>query len=236
MNFERENSENNKKMELTRIGYHFFEFQTIEEYWEKIKKIHNATEEEALAYWQANPWHNIINLEVTTYLREDGILKNHTFILYLNGVGEFPVFSTEKLLSICKELNYPEEKIPEYLKNPKEFSFQKAFQLWQEDGDFPDYLPEYFKSKFSGLALHHLFLGMTYPRFGEFECAAQHLRKALEKDSSLYEIKYIGVYKRYCQELYKSDLCELIESEKFVVLIRKWEELISEMSIPALKN
>lgn len=218
-------------MELTRIGYHYFEFQTIEEYYQKTEWLKTATEEEALAYWKANSWQNLMNLEVTTYLREDGILKNHTFVVYSNGGGDGPVFSTEKILSICKELNYPEEKIPSYLKNYIGFSFQEAFQLWQKEGEFPKNLPEYFKSKFNGSALHHLFLGITYSRFGEFEWAAQHLRKALEKDPKLYENVYIGVYNRYCQQLHKTDLSNIIDSDEFVDLIRKWEQFT--VRIPA---
>ena len=97
-------------MELTRIGYHHFIFQTIDEFLEK-REAANIRDLD-----KANPWENILDLEVTTYLRKDGRQEHHTFILYSNGGGDGPVFSTEKLLSICRELNYPQDKIPEYFK------------------------------------------------------------------------------------------------------------------------
>ena len=103
-------------MELTRIGYHHFIFQTIDEFLEKREGANIRDLDELHAYWKAHPWENLLDLEVTTYLRKDGRQEHHTFILYSNGDGDGPVFSTEKLLSICRELNYPEDKMPKYFK------------------------------------------------------------------------------------------------------------------------
>jgi hypothetical protein len=59
-------------MELTRIGYHHFIFQTIDEFLEKREG------DELHTYWKANPWENLLDLEVTTYLVRQ---EHHTFIL-----------------------------------------------------------------------------------------------------------------------------------------------------------
>ena len=59
-------------MELTRIGYHHFIFQTIDEFLEKREGANIRDLDELHAYWKAHPWENLLDLEVTTYLRKDG--------------------------------------------------------------------------------------------------------------------------------------------------------------------
>lgn len=103
-------------------------------------------------------------------------------------------------------------------------SLNNAFSSWRVDGSFPKVLSPKLRTLFEGTQFQHLFAGLVLYVFEEFDMAAKHFRRAVEKDQKAMSLcAEMGVFHRVCRRMFQQNLFNVIfeQPENFVKVLRK---------------
>ena len=107
-----------------KLGYHSFQFQDYDKWYEKQKNLKNIlTTDELKTYYRENPFENLLSLNVTTYQTKDNYQYNYCYLHLSNGGGDAPTFSTKYILQLCDFFNYPKDLIPQYMLDIDQYNY-----------------------------------------------------------------------------------------------------------------